>query len=210
MDSTERRLAPRHRTILATDIEGSTGFPDPGKARLRAVLYRALEDALAAAGLGRRHRDAFVDRGDGVLALIRAVDGVPKTRMFDTVLPALGASLSEHNALDPVHQVRVRVVLHAGETYFDGRGHFGEALDVAFRLLDHERVKEELRRTTAPLVLVTSDDLYRAIVRHGHDGIEPEDFHPSVKARVGDNVHPGWLQTREKTVINMAHHRRGA
>ncbi|TYK46993.1 hypothetical protein [Actinomadura decatromicini] len=210
MDSAERRPVPRHRTILATDIENSTAFPDPGKARLRAVLYRALEEALAAAGLGRRHRDAFVDRGDGVLVLIRAVDGAPKTRMFDTVLPALGASLSEHNALDPSHRMRVRVVLHTGETYFDGRGHFGEALDVAFRLLDHERVKEELRRTTAPLVLVTSDDLYRAIVRHGHDGIEPGAFHPSVEVRVGDRVHRGWVRTCGNTVISMARHRQGA
>jgi GTP diphosphokinase / guanosine-3',5'-bis(diphosphate) 3'-diphosphatase len=31
---------------------------------------------------------------------------------------------------------RLRVVLHAGEVHYDGNGCFGEALDIAFRLLD--------------------------------------------------------------------------
>ncbi|MGH3558002.1 MAG: hypothetical protein ACRDTK_11035, partial [Mycobacterium sp.] len=68
--------------------------------------------------------------------------------------------------------MRVRVVLHAGEVHYDANGCFGEALDVAFRLLDAARVKQALRETPDPLVLVVSGDIYSSVVRHGYDGID--------------------------------------
>ena len=47
------------------------------------------------------------------------------------------------------------MVIHAGEIHFDGMGYFGEALDVAFRLLDAPRLKNRLRQVVTPLVLVS-------------------------------------------------------
>ncbi|GAA3930070.1 hypothetical protein GCM10023085_09280 [Actinomadura viridis] len=194
---TNARSTPLHRTILAVDIEGSTGSTDPVKARLRAALYELLESALLAAGIDRRHHDPLIDRGDGALTLIRPVDRAPKTVLLDTVVPALGRLLAGHNARRPADRFRLRAVVHAGEVLYDGRGCFGESLDVAFRLLDDERVKRALRRSREPLVLVTSDDIYRSIIRHGYEGIDPDTYAPCVQLEVGGRTHQGWLRTTE-------------
>src|SRR6266566_4090405 len=69
---------PRYRTVIALDIERSTQRPDPVKAELRLETYRVVQAAMDVAGIGLRHCDPFVDRGDGVLILIRPVDEVPK------------------------------------------------------------------------------------------------------------------------------------
>src|SRR5690606_32672364 len=168
-------LRPRYRAILAVDIEGSTARTDPVKAELRLVLYRLLEEAFARTGIAERHRDPYVDRGDGVLVLIRPLDEVPKTLLLHPLVPILSSLLSEYNAGRLLSQgcdrrIRIRVVVHAGEVHNDGHGNFGEALDVAFRLLDSPEAKGALRRTAAPLVLVVSDDIYHSIVRHGYAG----------------------------------------
>ena len=44
------------------------------KAELRRKLYELFDTALLAAGIRRRYRDRFSDRGDGILALIHPVD----------------------------------------------------------------------------------------------------------------------------------------
>jgi hypothetical protein len=64
------------------------------------------------------------------------------------------------------------VVIHAGEVHYDANGCFGEALDVAFRLLDASQVKTALRQTVDPLILVISADIYGSTVRHGYDGLD--------------------------------------
>jgi hypothetical protein len=69
---------PRHRAIVALDIEQSTSRPDPVKAEFRRTLYDLSDQALRSAGICRRHRDRFTDRGDGLLALIHPVTRPPK------------------------------------------------------------------------------------------------------------------------------------
>lgn len=191
-------LRPRYRAILAVDIEGSTARTDPVKAELRLVLYRLLEEAFARTGIAERHRDPYVDRGDGVLVLIRPLDEVPKTLLLHPLVPILSSLLSEYNAGRLLSQgcdrrIRIRVVVHAGEVHNDGHGNFGEALDVAFRLLDSPEAKGALRRTAAPLVLVVSDDIYHSIVRHGYAGIRAESYAPLVRLRVTGRTHRGWI-----------------
>jgi class 3 adenylate cyclase len=131
---------PRHRAIVAIDIEQSTHRPDPVKAELRRTIYELFDQALRSAGIHRRHRDRFTERGDGLLALIRPVDQAPKAVLLNQAIPALTQLLAEHNAgLPPAdrpqRQLRVRVVVHAGEISYDANGCFGEALDIAFRRL---------------------------------------------------------------------------
>lgn len=209
---------PRHRAVVALDIEHSTNRPDPVKAELRAKLYEIFDAALLAAGIRRRHRDQFTDRGDGILALIHPVDQAPKTALLKIVVPALSQLLTEYNANLPrasrtQRQLRVRVVVHAGEVHYDANGCFGEALDVAFRLLDAANVKKALQTATRPLVLVISDDIYRAIVRHGYEGIDQHAFQSHVRVRVGSNRYPGWTcipgQTAQQAT-EMAAYRRPA
>ncbi len=160
---------PRYRAILALDIESSASRPNPIKDELRNNVYELFEVALRNAGIDTRHRDRFIDRGDGILALIHPVDQVPKALLLNRAVPFLNQLLTEYNAGLPRHsqlqrQLRIRVVMHAGEIHYDANGCFGEALDVAFRLLDAARVKRALREMADPLILVVSEDIYTSVV----------------------------------------------
>ena len=103
---------------------------------------------------------------------------------------------------------------HAGEVHYDANGCFGEALDVAFRLLDAARVKRALREMADPLILVVSDDIYRSVVRLGYDGIDHETFHQMVRVQVAGRRYPGWIhlpqQAIRHTVTQLASYRRSA
>jgi class 3 adenylate cyclase len=147
---------PRHRAIVAVDIERSTSRPDPVKAEFRGKLYELFDAALSASGIDRRHRDRFIDRGDGILALIHPVDRAPKAILLKTAIPVLSQLLTDYNASlprasRPQRQLRVRVVVHAGEVHYDANGCFGEALDIAFRLLDAAPRQEGAPGGTRPV-----------------------------------------------------------
>jgi hypothetical protein len=194
---------PRHRTIVAVDIEQSTNRPDSVKALLRHALYDLFDQALHSAGIHKRHRDRFSDRGDGLLALIRPVDQVPKPVLLNRAVPIFSRLLADYNAnvprVDHLRlQLRVRVVVHAGEIHYDANGCFGEALDIAFRLLDAPGVKKTLRTATDPLTLVISGEIYQTIVRHGCDGIDPHAFQPLIRVHVAGHHYPGWIHTQRK------------
>jgi class 3 adenylate cyclase len=210
---------PCHRAVMALDIEHSTSRPDPVKAELRAKLYELFDAALLAAGIRRRYRDRFTDRGDGILALIHPVDQAPKAALLKTAVPALSQLLTDYNASlprasRPQRQLRVRVVVHAGEVHYDANGCFGEALDVAFRLLDAARVKRALREAAGPLILVVSGNIYSSVVRHGYEGIDQHAFHPLVRVQIAGNRHLGWIHIPEEAtqhqVTEMADYRRPA
>jgi hypothetical protein len=186
--------SPCHRSMLAVDVEGSTRRTDPSKAQMRRSMYELLQQALYEGGVTDSYRDALLDRGDGVMVLVRPIDEVPKTVLLDTVIPTLGALLAEHNARHPAQRFRLRAVVHAGEVTFDDNGCFGEALDVAFRLLEAEPVKRALSATEAPMVLVVSDDVYRAVVRHGYEGIDPSAFTRLAMPHGSDLVRSGWIR----------------
>jgi hypothetical protein len=210
---------PSYRTIVALDIEHSTCRPNPIKGELRNMTYELFEAALDKAGIDSCHHDAFIDRGDGLLALIHPVDQAPKALLLNRAVPLLNQLLSDYNASLPQHsqpqrQLRIRVVMHAGEVHYDANGCFGEALDVAFRLLDAGRVKKTLQETTEPLILVISEDIYSSVVRHGYDGIDNEAFHPLVRVRVAGRRYPGWIhlpdQDTRHAVTQLAGDRRPA
>jgi class 3 adenylate cyclase len=189
---------PRHRAIVALDIEQSTSRPDTVKAELRRMIYELFDEALLSAGICKRHRDRFVDRGDGVLALIHPVDQAPKAVLLNRAAPALSQLLADYNASIPAAsrsrwQLRVRAVVHAGEVHYDANGCFGEALDIAFRLLDAPGVKKTLRTADGSLSLVISDDIYRTVVRHGYDGIDQHGFRPLVRVHVAGSRYTGWI-----------------
>lgn len=190
------RLAPpRHRIIVAVDIENSTARTNPAKADLRHLMYTTLEKSLVVSGIYQDHRDSFVDRGDGILVLIHPVDEVPTTVLLSSVFPTLGELLS---ACADAH-LRLRAVLHAGEVHYDGRGCFGEALDIAFYLLSAPEVKHRFREIAAPLLLVVSHYIHQSFVRHGYDGINEREFVPDVHVQVAGQQHLGWIQVPTAT-----------
>jgi hypothetical protein len=92
---------PRYRAIVALDIERSTSRRDPVKAELRKKSYDLFDTALCSAGIHIRYRDRFIDRGDGVLALICPVDQAPKALLLTHAIPALNQLLTNYNASLP-------------------------------------------------------------------------------------------------------------
>jgi class 3 adenylate cyclase len=188
---------PVHRSILAVDIEGSTKRTNPVKEELREQVYRLMVEALSVVGINEHFHDPFTDRGDGVLVLVHPCDEFPKPLLLSRLMPALARALVAHNSgisLDDQPRIlRLRAVIHAGEVHYDGKGFFGEDLDVAFRLLDAPKFKAHLRRARLPLALVASDVIYRSVIRHGYDGIDDEEFSPIVTVTVGDQRRKGWV-----------------
>lgn len=189
---------PRHRSIIAVDIERSTSRPDPIKAELRKTVYELFDTALRSAGIQVHHRDPFIDRGDGILALVHPVDQVPKVLLLTRAVPALhrliiGRNNSLPRASQPQRHLRLRVVVHAGEVHYDANGCFGEALDLTFRLLDAAQVKRALRTAGNPLALVVSEDIHRAVIRHGYDGIDQHAFRPLVRVQIAGHRRTGWI-----------------
>lgn len=183
---------PRHRSIVAIDVEGSTKRANPVKGELRRIMYELLEQALQTAGIGPKHLEQLADRGDGVLILIRPHDDVPKTVLFGRLIPALTALLAEHNTATarPELRLRLRTVIHAGEVHEDSRGFYGDDIDVAFRLLEAPAVKRVLRQAPgSPLVLVVSEEIFSAIVRHGYVPAAP--YRQQVRVRVGEQQRRG-------------------
>jgi hypothetical protein len=183
-------LVPLYRSVVAVDIERSSARPDPEKARLREELYRLVHIALQVCGITAADRDPLVDRGDGVLILVRPSDRVPKTTLLTRFVPALVRLLADHNLRGPAF--RLRVAIHAGEVLCDTWAPFGESVDVACRLVDAPDLKFVLHDTAAPLVLVVSDDIYNSVLRHGYDGIDGRVFHPRVQVNVGERAYRGW------------------
>ena len=173
------------------------------KGELRRVMYDLLEHSLEAVAITGNRLEPLTDRGDGVLALVRPHDEVPKTVLLDRFIPLLTGLLTEYNAqaAEPELRMRLRAVVHAGEVHMDSRGCYGAAIDVAVRLLDAPRVKKALKQAAAPLVLVVSEEIYSGIVRHGYVGASG--YFP-VWARVGKRRHRGWVHVPALVALTMA------
>jgi hypothetical protein len=164
---------PTHQSILIVDVEGSSGRTDPQKVALRGVLYRTLMAAFARAGL-MWDSCRYEDRGDGVYFLIPP--GVPKARLAGTFVRALEGVLGEGGAADTP---RLRVALHAGDVAVDRHGSSGTEVDHAFGLVDSDAVRRALRAAAhARLVLVLSDDFFRATVGQRFIGLDPARYEP--------------------------------
>jgi hypothetical protein len=189
----QRPAGPVHRSIFVVDLEGSTLRTNPVKGELRRVIYDLLGQSLEAVGISGNRLERLTDRGDGVLVLIRPHDDIPKTVLLDRLIPMLANLLAEYNAqaAQPALRIRLRAVVHAGEVHADARGFYGEAIDVAIRLLDSPPVKKTLERATAPLVLVVSDEIHSGIVCHGY--VDAAAYFPLVRVRVANRQHRGWV-----------------
>ncbi|HEX5403396.1 MAG TPA: hypothetical protein VFX16_13945 [Pseudonocardiaceae bacterium] len=196
-----RRVTPYTRSLLAIDVEKSTTRTNPQRGRVRETMYDLLEDALQSAGITGECCDELMDRGDGVIAIVRPVDKAPKTLFLATVVPTLSLLLAHHNADHPDEALRMRAVMHAGEVHFDGRGWFGEALDLSCRLLNARKLKQQLAGIGAPLVLVVSEAIYTSVVCHGYDGIDEHDFEPLIRVQMAGRRHRGWVNVPETTMI---------
>jgi len=155
-----------HRTIVAVDVEGfgNRKRTDHDRRVVRNGLYRSVKRAFHVAGVSWRlcyHNDS----GDGVLIL--APPQVPKG-VFAEILPrALAGALAMHNRAHPgQEQIRLRLVLHAGEVSYDEHGVSAAAINLAFRLLNAAQLKTALAGSPGPLAVVASTWFFEEVIRH--------------------------------------------
>jgi hypothetical protein len=61
--------------------------------------------------------------------------------------------------------------------------------------LEARSFKTYRRRSSAPLVVIVSGDLYRSVVWHHDAGIDPDSYQRLVRVRVAGRFHDGWVRT---------------
>lgn len=194
---------PVHRSILVLDMEKSTGpgRTNPIKGELRFQIHSLLMQAMEYAGITLKSCDPFEDRGDGWMVLVRPDDDIPKIFLISRLIPQLSRLLCAYNAELPLPErsrrsIRLRAAVHAGEVHHDARcsGYFGEALEVACRLVDSPRLKRSLHQATAAsLALVVSEDIYWSVIRHEYDGVLSCTYNECVRINVGGRTLTGWV-----------------
>ncbi|MFJ8948698.1 MULTISPECIES: hypothetical protein [unclassified Streptomyces] len=171
---------PVNRTILLFDIEDFSRRDNVAQACLRRELHNAVEDTLAEAGV-ERNMQYREDRGDGLIVLISS--DIPKTALLRVLLTTTPDALHLYNRLaSSSAQMRLRMVLASGEVALDPKrgtvgGLVGHDLNQSCRLLDSEVLRKALAQRDADCVLGVSPSVYEGVVRHGHRGLRPEEFH---------------------------------
>jgi hypothetical protein len=178
---------PVYRSMIAIDIEKSTTRTDPVKRILRDRMYVLLSEAFRQAGVQAHHLDRLTDRGDGVLALVRPADEIPKALLVDRFVSTLHVLLADHNlraAHAPALRLKLRLVVHAGDVHDDGKGFFGEELDVGFRLLDAVPVKRALAGSPGCLAVILSEEIFCAVVRHGYGTVDSGAYSRRIRVEV--------------------------
>ncbi|HWC78644.1 MAG TPA: tetratricopeptide repeat protein [Pseudonocardiaceae bacterium] len=154
-----------HRTILVVDVEG---FGDqrrnnPNQLAVRSGMYQSLELAFGAAEIPWRGC-RVEDRGDGIFVL--APPDVPKSAFVESLPSALSEALRRHNLGHPSEeQIRLRMVLHAGEVNYDAHGVAAASVNHAFRLLEAPQLKVALAESSGVLALIVSAWFYEEVVR---------------------------------------------
>jgi class 3 adenylate cyclase len=190
-----RHVQPEYWSILVIDMTGSGRWNDLTQLRTRAALDRLVHAAFRSAGIAR-HRLVMEDRGDGMIVLVPPT--VSKVDLFCPVLARLCDLLRKHNnATEP--RIRLRVALHAGEVLRGPCGWVGTDLNTACRMVNGAPLyRELLRNPRSDLVLIVSDTVHQAVVRHGHRGIDPAEYTP-VHVQVKELDTRAWIERPHQT-----------
>jgi hypothetical protein len=184
-------VQPCQRIILAVGMGATRACSNLVRAQLRRAMYDLVEQALVGSGITPDLRNGYVDRGDGLLVLIRPVDRVPKTWLLTKLVPRLEELLDAYNAGQHC-PLRLKVAIHSGDVPYDEAGWFGEDIDIAVELLGAPALRGGLLRTSASLALVVSDQIHRSVIRHGYDGIDVRAF-TLIQFEVGGTEYRGWV-----------------
>jgi hypothetical protein len=184
------RHEPVHHTMVAMDVAGSGRRDDLLQLRGRADLREIVADSLAAQSLdlAALHHS---DLGDGIRLIVPA--DISPAVLLDPFVPNLARALRQHRkaASEPA-VLRLRVAVHAGLLHPDAGGWAGEPLVACARMLDAAPVRRVLAADDrVDLVLVVSEAVYQAVVRHGY-GLDPATFHP-VRIAEKETVATVWI-----------------
>jgi integrase len=180
-----------HCAIVCVDVEryADQRRTNQDQVAVRDALYRSLRAAFDGSGI-RWDRCYHEDRGDGVLVLIPPE--VPKNLLVARVPGELAAALAAHNgAHDAKTQIRLRMVVHAGEIVQDEHGVAATALNVAFRLLEAEPLKKALGGSAGMLAVIASQWFYDEVIRH--DSVStPASYRPA-RISVKETQATAWI-----------------
>ena len=129
---------PAQRTVLFADLRGSTAlYEQLGNAAAAALVTQAVQ-SLARTGVGEQGR-VVKTLGDGLMALFgSAQEGVSAALRMQALLAkgldqAFAGALVAHRGAE----IRLHVALEHGEVIEVGQDCYGDAVNVAARLLDH-------------------------------------------------------------------------
>ena len=107
-----------------------------------------------------------------------------------------------------VPRIRLRVALHAGEVLRGPCGWVGTDLNTACRMVNGSPLYRELMRNPqSDLVLIVSDAVHQAVVRHGHRGVDPAEYAP-VHLQAKELDIRAWIERPHQTVRNWQRLRR--
>lgn len=182
-----------HRWIMALDVENFSTRRDPVQRRVRAAMYRVLGAAMERAGLAESETTAE-DRGDGVLMLVEP--SVSPLLIAGPFVRELDTELGEYaEAANAEHALRLRLALHQGMAARDERGWSGDAVNTTCRLVDAQPLRDVLAAApSARMVFAVSDDVHRAVIRHGHRGVDPADYLPcDFRTKHGETIR-SWVR----------------
>ena len=176
----------RERTILTTDIVGSTALTRRYPNDMMAAMD--LHDQILTAAIRRHSGDPFRSTGDGVLA---AFD-----RPLDAVFAAIEAQREmRHMKWGPTGRLQVRFGIHTGLTRSRGEtDFFGPALPTATRLqsaanADQILISDATVRRLASDLLQTPFQLFD-LGEHHFKGIEPIRVHQVTAADLPNTFPP--------------------
>ncbi|HET9137907.1 ATP-binding protein [Actinophytocola sp.] len=156
---------------------------------VRRALYQVLRKAFGRAGVPWSDCDRE-DRGDGVFVLVPAQ--VPKSRVVDTLPYELAEVVRRHNVGRPAaERIRLRVAVHAGEVVYDEHGVTGSSINLAFRLLDAQPLREALTSSPGTLAMIVSSWFFDEVVRHSVV-VDPARYRP-VYADVKETATRAWI-----------------
>jgi hypothetical protein len=166
------------RLCVAYDVEH---YSQRGTRREYATQQRLVDVlgfAFGAAGLASGQYD-LQEQGDGGLALLPTGGSVDEPRLIVGLLGALRNALDEVNEdLVDEARIRLRVGLAEGVVHRAAHGFVGPAVIEVCRLRDSDPVRDALAASTAPLVAVAADGLYRDVLAQGYHGLPGAAFTP--------------------------------
>jgi hypothetical protein len=184
--------AGTRRLCVAYDVEH---YSQRGTLREYATQQRlldVLQFAFGEAGLAPGEYE-MQEQGDGGLALLPTGGAVDEPRLIVGLLGALRNALTELND-DLVDQakIRLRIALQEGVVHVAAHGYVGPAVIDVCRLRDAGPVRDALARSTAPMVAVVADGLYRDVLSQGYHGLPGTAFAP-VDVQVKSYQGKAWI-----------------
>ena len=157
-----------------------------------------MQDAFHQAGIPWA-KDSHEDRGDGIFILISG--DIPKILFVESLPTALVMALGEHNASHPQEeQIRLGIVLHAGEVNYDEHGATARSINLAFRLLESEELKTSLANSAGPLAFIISSRFYHEVVR---DNAADTAAYRRIRVHVKETYAVGWYILRNGSYLQM-------